>query len=766
MEAEAFPYRETARSYFSGKAGRVPGEEAARSRAVVLDTATYGTYLLAGPTELADEPAPPADCCRVVFTTGKHRPPSRIAVVTGVTGWDNHLDGAFDNAHWTFELRGDQFTEDFEFKLTLDHVSFMGGENRKGRGGTGLHLDDGEVRFEELVTLSTDTWAPNNLVTLRTSVDGWSRDIFGVYVDGAWRFALDRAVYPATFDAKFVLDRRWFMEGRDLHIVSGGDPRHDFVQEQVSFGPHLPAFRHGYDKFHSVESQFEQRTVRGRGRESELYDVIVIGSGMGGGVLADELSDAGVRTLVLEAGGLWFPLHTNEVTGNWLPLAQRDHIGHFVNETVGGVKSRFQFGVHFNLGGRSVYWSGIIPRMREWEFREGWPRSVRDYLIQPGAEGASGYDRAEQLVRKQVTGGPFQNEAIDHLKRALGEDFLVGPLPRSLHQPNLSPRGVLDNVLEKSTGVFSTADLLLDSASFVGGAGADNLAINLNHLAVGLETESNRVSAVVCQDLAGNEERRYRGRHVVLACGSIESPRLALDSGLRDPSGKIGRGLSDHTTWFYNPHPLVPEGSLLARPDGHAKMLVQHRRSTASAHPYNVEVLINPTYWDFRHADREVGLAEIKRRGKSWAEVRFIFDSPLDERNRIESRGPGRKLSIHVAPNEHAAWFGDEVNALRNEIFDAIGLTGSNCPARNWVDKDWNHGNAGTVHHAGGSLRMSPDGSGVVDEHLRFEAYDNLYCCDCSVWPSIPAANPSLTLVALALRLADTIHDRLTSDRY
>ncbi len=50
---------------------------------------------------------------------------------------------------------------------------------------------------------------------------------------------------------------------------------------------------------------------------------------------------------------------------------------------------------------------------------------------------------------------------------------------------------------------------------------------------------------------------------------------------------------------------------------------------------------------------------------------------------------------------------------------------------------------------------MIDDRSGVVDEWLRFVGYSNLYACDVSVFPSIPAANPSLTLVALALRLAD-----------
>jgi choline dehydrogenase-like flavoprotein len=60
----------------------------------------------------------------------------------------------------------------------------------------------------------------------------------------------------------------------------------------------------------------------------------------------------------------------------------------------------------------------------------------------------------------------------------------------------------------------------------------------------------------------------------------------------------------------------------------------------------------------------------------------------------------------------------------------------------------------GGVAHDVGTLRMAEDGTGVVDADLKFVAYDNLYACDNSVFPTSPTANPSLTTVALALRLA------------
>ncbi len=245
----------------------------------------------------------------------------------------------------------------------LDGALWMAGDNWWVPGlGRRVRLTDETVRFGYTISLTTATWAPNHLVTLRTDVDGWGRDIFGLYEGGAWRFTLDAATYPPEFKVKFIVDRRWFMEGDELPIVAADDERHQFDESRIAFPLAPYAFTHGVDRLSTVDSSYERITPVVRGSEAELYDVIVIGSGMGGGFLADELSDRSVRTLVLEAGGVAFPMHSSNVTGHWDGMAQRDQLGTFVNATIDGTKSGFLFGPHFNLGGRSVYWSGIIPR--------------------------------------------------------------------------------------------------------------------------------------------------------------------------------------------------------------------------------------------------------------------------------------------------------------------------------------------------------------------------------------------------------------------
>jgi hypothetical protein len=202
-----------------------------------------------------------------------------------------------------------------------------------------------------------------------------------------------------------------------------------------------------------------QNAVPSNTREDIEYDVIVIGSGMGGGILADTLADQGVHTLVLEAGGLVFPSYITNLPGDWPRLPEHHQVGHFANQP----GSNFLFGIQMSLCGRSVYWSGVIPRMRDWELNF-WPEPVRNFLKN------GGYEPAEGLMRKRITLGKFQNKVVQKLRSAF-VGWMVEDMPRSRHQPNLNSQGEIENILETSTGVFSTADLLLTSMAYKGVAG-------------------------------------------------------------------------------------------------------------------------------------------------------------------------------------------------------------------------------------------------------------------------------------------------------
>jgi choline dehydrogenase-like flavoprotein len=92
-----------------------------------------------------------------------------------------------------------------------------------------------------------------------------------------------------------------------------------------------------------------------------------------------------------------------------------------------------------------------------------------------------------------------------------------------------------------------------------------------------------------------------------------------------------------------------------------------------------------------------------------------------------------------------------QANALKNRVLEILGVDAAD------LKKPLNYRKESETYHTGGSLRIGDRGEGVVDNNLKFHEYDNLYCCDLSVFPHIPTANPSLTLGALALRLANHI---------
>ena len=584
------------------------------------------------------------------------------------------------------------------------------------------------------IFLRTERLRPNHRVTIRNATDGWERDVFGVYRDGQWVFELERARYADALEMKFLLDGLHWMDGFNLVLPTWHD--HVFDDRAVEFPGAAARPLHGYDNLRTAEDPQQQERMRSNFRADVDYDVIIVGSGFGGGVLADALSDKGRNVLVLEAGSLIYPSHITNLPGDWPALPAYHQVGHFTNLP----GSNFLFGVQMNLGGRSVFWSGLIPRMRDWELAF-WPEPVRRDLT------STGYEAAETTLRKRRTLGPFQHETTAKLRQRF-VDHIVEDLPQSLHQPNLGPGQQVENVLEKSTGVFSTADLLLDSLAYTGLAGRDNLTINLNHYVVQVITDRSKATEVVCWDLIGSQERRYRGRVVVLAAGSVETPRIALRSNLPDRNHKIGRGLTDHPAFFSRDYPL-PVDSEFGQLDDHAKILMTHKQASLDSHGYNVEILINPKYWDARHPDDDVRKMRIDSIASSSVRFQFVCASHLDDANGVEDAGPGTKASVRVGPNQSGSGFFGEARDLRNDIlnflhaepFDASG--------------GMHFGNEGTPHHAGGTMRMSDDGSGVVDTDLRFEALDNLYVADNSVAPFIPAANPALTLSALSLRLAD-----------
>lgn len=138
------------------------------------------------------------------------------------------------------------------------------------------------------------------------------------------------------------------------------------------------------NNFVSVPSATQARLFpQYRGSRTD-FDIVIVGSGVGGGVLADALADGfgdRKRILILEAGSYLFPTHVYNVCHFSNGTVARNFACGTFSQPSGDRNSQFFIGEQpqLNFGGRSIFWSGLIPTIQPWEL-EFFPPRVRAAL--------------------------------------------------------------------------------------------------------------------------------------------------------------------------------------------------------------------------------------------------------------------------------------------------------------------------------------------------------------------------------------------------
>jgi hypothetical protein len=533
------------------------------------------------------------------------------------------------------------------------------------------------------------------------------------------------------------------------------------------------------------------------------FDIVIVGSGIGGGVLADDLADRighRQRILVLEAGSFLYPTHVYNCC-RFSNAALGQHFGCDTFWQGGGSGSPNYIGEkpQMAFGGRSIFWSGLIPSIQGWELGFFPPRVQQDL--------ASGLlNEAGAVMNESRSMGATARAVVAHLRRSeLARDFSIQETPRALHQPYLEPDGTpKDQFFTEPTGVFNTAELLINQVGLTPGIShgdGPGLHLLLNHFVEDVQDHGNHYQLVTRNTLTG-QARTFRAPTVVLAAGSIESPKLLRRSSMypglpAHAKPLIGRGLTDHptsneiTTFVTG----LRENFVPIPKTSHAKIIFYSRGLRDGGqirYPFNVEMNINHEYWHLRENDPSTnhpgGFSTNPGTGPSRIDIKFSFGNCLDDANEIRSAPPFGYVPEILFGNLSwtdrlttsrfpalAGWQKNDqevfavLNHVTHQIFSQFQIDGE--PAR--PEKDPATGQEmwfgqgkgfgwGTVHHAAGTLRMpyrpsdsSPfDSASVVDEDLRLAGTQNLYVCDMSVMPFSSAANPVRTLVALALRLS------------
>lgn len=504
-------------------------------------------------------------------------------------------------------------------------------------------------------------------------------------------------------------------------------------------------------------------------RTYELSDdgvVVVIGSGAGGGTVANELAQRGVDVVCLEAGGrLTLADVVNDpdvMYGRMTWLDRRDGPGTWLCKTVGGTTMR---------------WSGVALRFQEHELR---PRSVYGDLA-----GASLIDWPLTLAELD----PYYTRA----EAKMGVSGTSG-LPPSAETNNYKVHAAAAKRLGYTD--FSPARMAINPVAYDGRPGCIQLGFCHEGCAIGakwstLYTEipkaeatdrfelrsgcmalkiehdpSGKVTGVVYVDGDG-ALRLQKARAVCVAGNVVETTRILLNSssnlfpdGLANASGHVGRNYMRHVVQFVRgamPGPVNFHRG--ARQTGVIYDESRHRPERGFAGGYTMQPASSPpsgvagayTGWG-------VGAAEWIEKYTHMSAMFVCGEDPPSADNRIALHPTdvddyGLPVPV-VSYAEHANTIAMSRHAVTQgrALYEALGAT----------EVIATEGLQLTCHNMG-VARMSADpDDGATDRFGRAHEIENLYVSDGSVFPSSGAENPTLTIVALAIRQAEHIAGRMS----
>lgn len=511
------------------------------------------------------------------------------------------------------------------------------------------------------------------------------------------------------------------------------------------------------------------------------YDVIIIGSGAGGGTLAHHLAPSGKRILLLERGD-FLPREKQ----NW-DAAEVFVKNRYVSADTwfDGKGAAFQPGIHYFVGGATKMYGAALYRLRKEDFGElkhadgispAWPIPYED--MEPY------YTRAEQLYQvhgargedptEPPTSAPYPWPAVSHEPRI---QKLADDLARAGYRPFHAPCGIL---LNEKNMPFSTCVRCMDCDGFPclvhAKSDAEVIAVRpaLKHPNVTLLTGAHvlklltNLAGTAVTDIVVNhngETETYQGGVVVVSCGAANSAKLLLMSandkhpnGLANGSDQVGRNYMFHNS---------------------QAVLALSREPNPTR--YQKTLGLNDFYFGMK--DFEYPMGNIQMVGKSQAPM-YRGEKPLETalaptwtldmianhavdfwlstedlprpQNRVTVDRQGA-ITLNYTPSNQVAKqkLYEKLKSMLNHLDMHEHLIPRNLYMKNEIG-------IGGVAHQAGTCRFGADPkTSVLDTNCKAHELDNLYVVDTSFFPSIGAVNPALTAMANALRVGDHLLERL-----
>ncbi len=506
--------------------------------------------------------------------------------------------------------------------------------------------------------------------------------------------------------------------------------------------------------------------------------VLIVGSGAGGGTLANELCQKGIKVVLLEAG----KHHTIDdfVNDEWAAFAQLSWLDKRTTSGTWRVAKDFPnlpAWICKTVGGTTVHWAGASLRIQDHELKtrtvygdlEGaalldWPVTLQD--LEPY------YAKAEDKMGTTRTNGipglPGNNNfkvMYTGAKRVGYKEVSTGRM-----SINSQPRDGRSSCLQigfcfqgcKSGAKWSTLYTEIPKALATGKLDLrpQSMALQIQH------DDAGKVTGVLYADKDGNHQVQ-KARVVCVACNSIESPRLLLNSasakypdGLANSSGAVGKHYMRHMTGSiyaaYEQPVHMYRGTTMA---GIVQDEVGNNPKRGFVGGYEFETIslglpfmaafLDPGAWG-RDFTRK--LETYSHMAGAW----IVGEDMPRATNRVTLHATEKDQFGLPIPNVH---YDDHPNdiAMRSHaytqgraLYEAAGAT-----------EVWEVPPYPSTHNLGTNRMSAEAKDGVVNKHGQSWDVPNLFVSDGSQFTTSAAENPTLTIVTLAIRQADYIAEQM-----
>lgn len=538
---------------------------------------------------------------------------------------------------------------------------------------------------------------------------------------------------------------------------------------------------------------------------SESYDcdVCIVGTGAGGGILAHQLAQAGLRVVSLEQGSQLRDDHFKTV----MPPGLGDTFGvgpatvwpsdphdslfiHplFAKGDEGSTALPANGFRHFQVlavNGLQNLWNGVSVRFSAADLA-GWPLAPDEL--------STHYSAVEKLItvcgtREQIPELP-DGEFIAPKPLRPPDDLVVNAV-KSLREPysHAIPNRKAINTRTGTPGACVSTGVCTSGCP-VGAvykfstrllpeiAGLPNYRLIPDAKVVSLvrHQDTGRIAAVNYINTRSGQALRLTARTVVLATGAIETPRILFNSaddqapeGMGNADGRLGQGLQDNPKVVLSTSLYKLWGARRDYDIGYGDLLILMSRGTlpdGSAFPFIGHAIHGiPDYPYYLEQMRAMPLFAKERLAKilfhSYVTLGLFCAGEPVAQNRVKpasgkDRYGVRQVAVDFIVPERAQAQMDAMMAWGKRVLRRASAT------KIYTSRD----NSGTgIHYAGTTAMSASPDNGVVDGNLKVHGYDNLFICDGGVIPSLPDKHLTLTIMALSHRLGrhlQTVHASLT----